>query len=323
MLSEQLATIKTDIQIPETVSDLKLNISKSETEKILSELEITSLKMDFGSEKKEEYSAEVKNICDMTEVLLLGKQFSKVKALGIDYEEGAGLYLADSEGAITFIQEFMFINREFISDFLKSLLSCRVTLYSLNGKEIYKKLGIQTRDIAIGAYLLDPLRTDYSPEYLSSNYGTKEIPLNQPWAKAFLALNCAEAIEKSLNDHEMMDLYEKIELKTMVVLADMELTGIMVEKERLREFSETISVQIDSLKQEIFSICGGEFNLNSPKQLADVLFTKLAIPYPLKSKKISTSVDVLEKLKDDYPVVQKILSYRTYEKLRSTYADGL
>ncbi|MDR1687522.1 MAG: DNA polymerase I [Clostridiales bacterium] len=119
-------------------------------------------------------------------------------------------------------------------------------------------------------------------------------------------------------------LYYEIELPLSRVLADMEEYGIKVDKEKLREFGTVLDGFISVLQSEIYDLCGEEFNINSPSQLGVILFEKLALKGSKKTKTgYSTSADVLEKLANSHPVVPKILEYRSYTKLKSTYADGL
>lgn len=122
----------------------------------------------------------------------------------------------------------------------------------------------------------------------------------------------------------MEKLYDEIEMPLVYALYHMEKEGIEVRREELKEYGEKLKVQIDILEQEIWTLTGVEFNINSPKQLGEVLFDKMQIKGGKKTKTgYSTAADVLEKLAPDYPVIRKILDYRQYTKLKSTYADGL
>ncbi len=122
----------------------------------------------------------------------------------------------------------------------------------------------------------------------------------------------------------MLTLLNNIEMPLCHVLADMERTGFSVDKAALNQFGQTLSVDIDALQGEIFELCGQEFNINSPKQLGEILFERLMLPSGKKTKTgWSTNADVLEKLRDKHPVINKILEYRQLTKLKSTYADGL
>ena len=122
----------------------------------------------------------------------------------------------------------------------------------------------------------------------------------------------------------MRKLYYEIELPLMRILAEMETVGCAVAPDELRAFGERLDVRIHELIAQIYRDADGEFNINSPKQLGEVLFEKLHLPAPKKTKTgYSTNVDVLERIAEDHPVVPKILEYRQLTKLKSTYVDGL
>ncbi len=131
------------------------------------------------------------------------------------------------------------------------------------------------------------------------------------------------AVER-LKKYDLNRVYEKIELPLSVVLADMENTGIKTDSQILKKLSSDFSENIDSLQKRIYEQAGEEFNINSPKQMGAILFEKLKLPYGKKTKTgYSTSAEVLEKLKKDYIIIEDILKYRHYTKLKSTYADAL
>ena len=122
----------------------------------------------------------------------------------------------------------------------------------------------------------------------------------------------------------MGTLYRQVEMPLVQVLAHMQAEGVAVEKEALKEYGDHLVSGIQQLEQKIYEGCGEVFNINSPKQLGVILFEKLHMPFGKKTKTgYSTSADVLEKLRPDYPVVGQILEYRQLTKLKSTYADGL
>ena len=131
-------------------------------------------------------------------------------------------------------------------------------------------------------------------------------------------------MQRRLQEEGMLDLFQKIETPLSFVLSKMEKEGILVQAEELERYSEMLAVRINELEISIFGEVGEEFNLNSPKQLGEILFVKLQLPGGKKTKTgYSTAADVLEKLAIDYPIVSQILEYRALTKLKSTYADGL
>ncbi|MGL5626933.1 MAG: DNA polymerase I [Candidatus Rhabdochlamydia sp.] len=137
-------------------------------------------------------------------------------------------------------------------------------------------------------------------------------------------LQLKEQLEPELKEQNLSTLLTEIEIPLIFVLAEMERTGIYVNVETLKKTSLVLSSKILSLEEQIYELSGQKFNLNSPKQLSSILFEKLQIKPPKKTATgYSTSIDVLDALKEEYPVIKKIIEYRTLEKLRSTYADSL
>ena len=179
-------------------------------------------------------------------------------------------------------------------------------------------------DTALAAYDLNHSASDYSVSKLATNY----LGINVDDADA---VACAEAIwnlrvplQKALESQGMQNLYEQIELPLTFVLFDMEQEGIAIDAVQLEQFGTMLKARIDDCEQLIFSFAGGPFNINSPKQLGEVLFDKLQLPPVKKTKSgYSTNADVLEKLKQKHPVVPAVMDYRMLTKLKSTYVDGL
>jgi len=133
-----------------------------------------------------------------------------------------------------------------------------------------------------------------------------------------------DKLSKELEEMGMSALYREIELPTVYVLEHMEHEGIRIDANALHEYSIMLGDKIDILEKKIYEEAGEEFNINSPKQLGEILFDKLQLPGAKKTKTgYSTNVDVLNKLKNDYPIVADVLEYRQVAKLKSTYADGL
>ena len=131
-------------------------------------------------------------------------------------------------------------------------------------------------------------------------------------------------IEEKLKENNQQDLYYKIELPLIYVLAGMELAGMGVDRQGLIDYGKNLDGKIQELTKDIYWLAGEEFNINSPKQLSYILFEKLGLKGGKKTKTgWSTSADILEKLKDKDEIVGKVLEYRSFTKLKSTYADGL
>ena len=204
-----------------------------------------------------------------------------------------------------------------------------------------------TFDTMIGSYLLNPAQSNYSinelaKEYLNI-YGVDEEELlgKGKNKKSFKDLNLEiqaeyismtldfitkvkEPIEEKIEEQGMKELYYNVELPLVEVLAHMEYNGFKVDLQVLEELGEEFQKEIDDLTQEIYSLAGEEFNINSPKQLGEILFDKLNLPVIKKTKTgYSTDAEVLDKLKGQHEIINKILKYRQIVKLKTTYIDGL
>lgn len=200
-----------------------------------------------------------------------------------------------------------------------------------------RKYGIEVNpigfDTMIAAYLLNPSKGSYrirdlSQEYLGvsiDGYDAKGVDQVQKYGATVKAVSeLQEVMESKLAEYEMKSLYYDIELPLVAVLADMEHEGFSVDKGMLEVLSADFAKQIERLTADIYKHAGEEFNINSTKQLGVILFDKLGLPAVKKTKTgYSTDVEVLEKLSDKHPIIEKLLEYRQLVKLKSTYVDGL
>lgn len=208
---------------------------------------------------------------------------------------------------------------------LRRLFSPEVKKIGHNVKELFgllKAEGLPLEgfvfDAALAEYLLDATAGDYALPRLSQKYFDGEID----GAQAVYMLY--PELDKRLRELEMDRLYYDVELPLCAVLADMEQAGFLVDRAALYQFGESMNGDIESLQNQIWNIAGREFNINSPKQLGEVLYEDMKLPYGKKTKTgWSTNADSLEKLKGRYPIADCVLDYRTLTKLKSTYADGL
>lgn len=198
-------------------------------------------------------------------------------------------------------------------------------------------------DTCIAAYVIDPTQSGYDLPRVALAYCNTELPaldLDDPAAVSPLggqdatAAACAQhaaAIRaiytetaEQIEQLGMRKLYYEIELPLLRVLAEMEVLGCAVEPDALRAFGDKLDARIRELTQQIYHDADGEFNINSPKQLGEVLFEKLHLSAPKKTKTgYSTSAEVLERIAEDHPIVPRILEYRQLSKLKSTYVEGL
>lgn len=184
-------------------------------------------------------------------------------------------------------------------------------------------------DVVVAAYLLNPLKSDYSyedvaREQLGILIDDKTDDAGKACYEAYTAYASVKPLREKLKETGMDRLFYEIEMPLVFTLFDMEQAGVKVEAEALKIYGDQLGERIVELEKEIYSLAGEQFNINSPKQLGVILFDKLGMPHAKKTKTgYSTAADVLDKLAPDYPIVAKILEYRQLTKLKSTYADGL
>ena len=179
-------------------------------------------------------------------------------------------------------------------------------------------------DTALAAYDLNPSQSDYSVSKLATNFLGMSVEDGDAAACAEALWHLRPVLEEELKVNGMERLYSEIELPLCAVLYRMEKRGIAIDRTQLVQFGEMLSQRIADCEELIYSYSEGPFNINSTRQLGELLFDKLGLP-PVKKTKTgySTNADVLEKLKCKHPIIPAIMDYRMLTKLKSTYADGL
>lgn len=203
-------------------------------------------------------------------------------------------------------------------------------------------------DIAIAGYILNSNINKYTIEYLTNEYinfdvseyileeqNTQEEQItlfdnieqqkeDKTYIYAYAIYKLYNVLTQKMEEAGSINLFNKIEMPLAEVLASMQYEGIYIDKNELVEFGKELQEKINILTQEIYELTGEEFNINSTKQLGEILFEKLKLTAKKKTKTgYSTDVDVLEKIKYEHPVIEKILEYRQLQKLNSTYVEGL
>ena len=179
-------------------------------------------------------------------------------------------------------------------------------------------------DTALAAYDLNPSQSDYPVSKLATNFLGTTVDDGDAAACAEALWHLRPVLEQELEQNGMAKLYREIEFPLCDVLYRMEVAGIDIDREQLVQFGDMLSQRIADCESLIYGYSGGPFNINSTKQLGELLFDKLELP-PVKKTKTgySTNADVLEKLKNKHPIIPAIMDYRMLTKLKSTYADGL
>lgn len=350
-MSYDLATIFRDVPLNFELEDcLYKGINVAEFIKMLEEFEFHSMlrKMDFsqtelidtGEKEEKTKSLIIKDISELQVndfsfyLETRGTIYSKSDILGMGIYDGENGYFISKNDISKYKDIFISNVSKYTYDFKKNLV-------------VLNNLGIKFTnvvfDMMIATYLLDyvikddiafiaqafneeiPLYedlygTDKRPREIDDDY-LKEICCR----KAKFIYETRERILKELEENEELELFEKIEMPLVRVLADMEITGIKVDTEYLSGVELELKQLMDSLEEEIYVLAGNKFNIMSPAQLAKVLFEDLEIPYPkrVKDNKYSTSKDILDKIRFVNPIVDKILEYRTVAKLYTNYAVGL
>lgn len=211
------------------------------------------------------------------------------------------------------------------NELLKEIFNSKVKKVGHNVKDLMRlliaeKLSTESFvfDTALAAYLLEATESYYTPERISVRYVGCELSGTEALFKLYPIL------DEKLRELNMDELYYSAELPLCRVLADMEYTGFYVDRGALYQYGESLNAGIAALQESIWSHAGHEFNINSPKQLGEVLFEELMLPSGKKTKTgWSTNADVLEKLRGKHPIVDEVLEYRMLAKLKSTYAEGL
>jgi len=214
---------------------------------------------------------------------------------------------------------------------LEDFLSNVPKVYLHDAKTVMHRLdelGISVCDVsfdtALAAYDLNPSQSDYPVSKLATNYLGISVDDGDAEACAEAVWNLVDILGNELKKQGMVKLYYEMELPLCTVLYRMEKRGVAIDRDQLEQFGEMLSQRIADCESLIFSYSSERFNINSTKQLGELLFDKMGLP-PVKKTKTgySTNSEVLEKLKDKHPIIPAIMDYRMLTKLKSTYADGL
>ena len=359
LLSKQLATIKTDCELEFSYEMAKLgNIFTKEAYQILKQLEMKSLVAKFTLSEEEmvetvKISDEFIRVEGLNEVEALFSSFMKqttIAMIPIGKEEQWLGFMFATENKVYYVGVLGFVTEQFLWDKINTLAEQGITIALFEAKQVAGYFSDKAReqlfDLKIAGYLLNPLKDSYSPVDIARDYLNVTIPSiedilgKQPLADAIeeekeeafrlLARNTKvtflgrEVLEQKLEEEGMKQLFFDLEMPLVFLLYEMQMEGIGVNKEELVLYGKKLQESIATLESEIYEMAGETFNINSPKQLGVILFEKLKLPFGKKTKTgYSTSADILEKLKLEDPIIEKILEYRTLAKLKSTYADGL
>ncbi len=340
-LSRDLAIIRTDVNLPFSIEDT-----------IYRGYEFTAVSAFAQKYGLKQFIARINpkwKISELAKVEVPIKVVSSLKDIKFNNKIGIALDYADDNYTLGSFYGIAISNGE-VSYYLsiEDLKNDTTALEILKDKNIHKycfdykaiKVALNKNDIAIkglkfdlliASYLLDSsIKNDVQAVMnihgvdLGNGVETLSLFASEDSEKsgriAFFILKLARKIQEELEKMELYKLFEELEIPLVNTLADMEIEGFPLDKNVLQQFGDTYQQKLDEISSEIFTLVGEKFNLASPKQIADILFNKLGLS---SNKKLSTAVDSLNEIKDEHPVVEKILEYRKYFKLSTTYVEGL
>ena len=365
ILSKKLATINIDSPIELEFTDAVLgDVYTADALEFVKQLEFKSLIKKFSDKSAtttDSLEISAKQIEDFDEAEKVFSKSLKTKQIGLEVfgkadnlsYEFSGIAISLSKEETYFIAKKWFITDDYLREKLVAMLSSEnLTVYVTNLKRILKFVAVSQYDfknnvdLAIAAYLINPLKDTYLYDDLARDYmgamvssrveltgkdedfqalsENEENFLKVAGFGAGIPLLSCETILNKLREFDELNLFYEIEIPLIYSLDRMEKVGVIAEKNALKDYSATLGEKISVLEQEIYQEVGKEFNINSPKQLGEILFVDMQIKGGKKTKTgYSTSAEVLEGLASEHPFVKKILEYRQLAKLKSTYADGL
>lgn len=357
LMSKILATIKLDVPLDVELTDMEYhNPFTSEAYDYVKQLELKSLLKYFDAkESVPALELQTNLILEFDEMEQFFSGIADCTRVGIfplvEDREFLGVGITTDGKIALFVACSMFVNPDLIFDRLQEIFdqnpNCK--MYTNDLKKILKVFPFPAEDrivdTSVAAYLLNPSKDTYAYDDIARDYLHMTVPsrkellekktlsvltLQEKEALEYIAYEtcipflAAETLKKELEEAGEYELYQNIELPTVYVLEHMEKEGIRVDGQALKEYGDMLGNRVDELATAIYREAGREFNINSPKQLGEVLFDELKLPGAKKTKTgYSTNVDVLNKLKKDYQIVADVLDYRQVSKLKSTYADGL
>ena len=345
-MSYDLATIYREVPLDFDLEDCIYNgYNEVRFKEELEELEFYSLlkKIDFsGVESKEEKKEEI-SISDISELKnkefafyleTRGNIYSKSEILGISIYDGEKYYYIPENEIEKYDSLFNNSIEKYTYDFKKCLvvLNKKINIKSVNYDAMiamYLLDYVVKDDISFVArsfgYNITDYETFFGTEKRPKLYDEEELKKLGCLKAKFIYETRKKVLDKLKEDGEE-ELFNNIEMPLASVLADMEITGIKVDRGYLKDVEVDLDKQIKVLEKEIYDLAGKEFNILSPSQLGPILFVDLGIKYPKRIKegqRFLTNKEILDKIRDKHPIVEKILEYRTLTKLYSNYAVGL
>ena len=338
-MSKDIATIYNEVPVTYALEELKYDgPDVNGLREMYSDLEFYSFLKDFKETDKKEENLEYKIIENINDLKLKEKVSAYLEISETNYHNADiyGMSLYDGENAYYVPFEVLKENKNILDGKEIYTYDLKKMIVSLNKYDIDIKNC--TFDAMIAGYILNyNVKDDIA--YLANTFNY-DITLFDNFKKeknvsteAFADLTVRKAkfiydikdeFINKMKEEEQLELFTNIEMKLSFVLASMEIEGIRVDTKELDEMGENINKKLDELTSEIYNYAGEEFNVQSPKQLGEILFEKLEIPYPKKKKaSYSTAREILDKIVDYHPIVEKIIEHRTLNKIYTTYIVGI
>lgn len=316
--SRFLARIVNDVPLGITLSDARYEgHHREELCALFEQFEFYALmkKLDLQGERKEqEQELQIREIS--SDELILKKD--SVYSVSFDFEENIAAVFNGKESVL--IRNIASLKNLLDGDFRVIVYDEKTALHALEAYGI--AFSACAEDVMLMGYIASLTDNDFSFDKLTQRLLSKTA--GSLAEKAYLTGELYKTLEKELSESQQTELYRKIEFPLCRVLYEIEKEGFSVDVEALKDFSVCLGEMQDEFASRVYMLAGEEFNINSPKQLGNILFEKLGFPHAKKTKTgYSTNAEVLEKLRPYHPIIGDILDFRQYGKLKSTYADGL
>ena len=338
-MSKDIATIYNEVPVTYSLEELKYDgPDVNGLREIYSDLEFYSFLKDFKEEEKKEEKLEYKIIENIDDLKLKEKVSAYLEISETNYHNADiyGMSLYDGENAYYVPFEVLKENKNILDGKEIYTYDLKKMIVSLNKYDIDIKNC--TFDAMIAGYILNyNVKDDIA--YLANTFNyditlfdnfkkeknmSTEALADLTVKKAKFIYDIKDEFINKMKEEEQLELFSNIEMKLSFVLASMEIEGVRVDTKVLDEMGENINKKLDELTSEIYNYAGEEFNIQSPKQLGEILFEKLEIPYPKKKKtSYSTAREILDKIVDYHPIVEKIIEHRTLNKIYTTYIVGI
>ena len=336
IMSKEIATIYKEVPVEYSLEELKYEGPKDELKDMYSNLEFYSLLKNENFKQETKKEIKYKKITTKEELILNDPISVYIETDNTNYHDASilGIGVYDKENAYYLDKEFLINNPNILDKYNKYTYDLKKNIVLLN------KYGIKFDkcdfDTMIASYILN-MNTKDDIAYIANDLNY-DMPLYETFIKkyeqvdleklvcdkAMFIYETKEDLYNKMKEEDQIDLFDNIEMKLSRVLASMELQGVRVDVEELDKMGEKLNKKIDKLNEEIYDYAGCEFNVQSPKQLGEILFDKLEIPYPKKKKEsYSTAREILDKIKDYHPIVEKIIEHRTLSKIYNTYIVGI